>query len=72
MLIGDIARQADVTPSTIRYYEEIGLLTAPPRSDAGSAILRRNAGGTRVHQEGAGARIFAGGDRRGSEAEPVG
>jgi DNA-binding transcriptional MerR regulator len=35
MLIGDIARQADVTPSTIRYYEEIGLLTAPPRSDAG-------------------------------------
>jgi DNA-binding transcriptional MerR regulator len=35
MLIGDIARQSDVTPSTIRYYEEIGLLTAPPRSEGG-------------------------------------
>jgi DNA-binding transcriptional MerR regulator len=35
MLIGDLARLSDVTPSTIRYYEEIGLLTAPPRSVAG-------------------------------------
>jgi DNA-binding transcriptional MerR regulator len=35
MLIGDIAKQSDVTPATIRYYEEIGLLTAPPRSEAG-------------------------------------
>lgn len=35
MLIGEVARLTDVTPATIRYYEEIGLLTAPPRSTAG-------------------------------------
>src|SRR5918992_4042389 len=35
MLIGDIAKKSDVTPATIRYYEELGLLTAPPRSDGG-------------------------------------
>ena len=35
MLIGDIARRSDVTPATIRYYEEIGLLTAPARSEGG-------------------------------------
>jgi len=35
MLIGDVAKQSDVTTATIRYYEEIGLLTAPPRSEGG-------------------------------------
>lgn len=35
MLIGEIARLSDLTPATIRYYEEIGLLTAPRRSDSG-------------------------------------
>jgi hypothetical protein len=35
MLIGDVAKQSDVTPATIRYYEEIGLLTPPPRSEGG-------------------------------------
>ncbi len=35
MLIGDVARLSDVTPATIRYYEELGLLTAPRRSEAG-------------------------------------
>jgi len=35
MLIGDIARRSDTTPATIRYYEELGLLTPPPRSAAG-------------------------------------
>jgi DNA-binding transcriptional MerR regulator len=35
MLIGDIAKLSDVTPATIRYYEELGLLTQPRRSDSG-------------------------------------
>ena len=35
MLIGDLARLSNTTPATIRYYEELGLLTAPPRSEAG-------------------------------------
>jgi DNA-binding transcriptional MerR regulator len=35
MLIGDVARLLDITPATIRYYEELGLLTAPRRSEAG-------------------------------------
>lgn len=29
MKIGDVAKQVGVTPRTIRYYEEIGLLPAP-------------------------------------------
>lgn len=35
MLIGDLARLCHLSPATIRYYEELGLLTAPPRSEAG-------------------------------------
>src|SRR5262245_19079549 len=35
MLIGDIARLSDITPATIRYYEEIGGLSAPRRSQSG-------------------------------------
>lgn len=35
MLIGDIARLSDISPATIRYYEEIGVLTAPRRSQSG-------------------------------------
>jgi DNA-binding transcriptional MerR regulator len=35
MLIGDVARLADITPATIRYYEAIGLLKAPRRSQSG-------------------------------------
>jgi len=35
MLIGDVARHSDVTPATIRYYEEIGLLATPPRTAGG-------------------------------------
>jgi MerR family redox-sensitive transcriptional activator SoxR len=31
MTIGEIARQAGVAPSAIRYYEEIGLLPPPAR-----------------------------------------
>ena len=31
LTIGDVARQAGIRPSAIRYYEEIGLLPAPER-----------------------------------------
>jgi DNA-binding transcriptional MerR regulator len=40
--IGDVARLADTTPRTIRYYEEIGLLPQPPG---------RNHGGHRLYSE---------------------
>jgi len=33
--IGDVARLAGTTPRTIRYYEEIGLLAAPPARPSG-------------------------------------
>jgi MerR family copper efflux transcriptional regulator len=33
--IGEVAQRAGVSPATVRYYEEIGLLPAPPRSAAG-------------------------------------
>lgn len=34
MTIGQAARAAETRPETIRYYERIGLLPAPPRSAA--------------------------------------
>jgi DNA-binding transcriptional MerR regulator len=33
--IGDLAKLTGVKVPTIRYYEEIGLMTAPPRSEGG-------------------------------------
>jgi DNA-binding transcriptional MerR regulator len=33
--IGELAGELGLNPKTIRYYEEIGLLPAPRRSDAG-------------------------------------
>jgi len=38
MSIGVLARQAGCTVPTIRYYEEIGLLPAGPRTDAGRRV----------------------------------
>ena len=35
MTIGTLARQADVNPRTLRYYERIGLLVPSGRTDAG-------------------------------------
>ena len=31
MTIGQVAQQAGVQPSTLRYYERIGILSAPKR-----------------------------------------
>jgi MerR family copper efflux transcriptional regulator len=36
--IGTLARQAGCTVPTIRYYEEIGLLPAAPRSEGGQRL----------------------------------
>lgn len=33
--IGELAAELGLNPKTIRYYEEIGLLPAPPRTSAG-------------------------------------
>lgn len=33
--VGEIARQADVTPKTVRYYETLGLLPPAERSENG-------------------------------------
>jgi DNA-binding transcriptional MerR regulator len=46
MNIGQLARAADTKPETIRYYERIGLLPAPPRTagnyrDYSAAHVRR-------------------------------
>lgn len=35
LFIGDVARQTGVRPDTIRYYERLGLLAAPTRSEGG-------------------------------------
>lgn len=35
MLIGEVAKQLDVSPKTIRYYERIGLLPEPERTSGG-------------------------------------
>ncbi len=35
LLIGTVASQAGVNPKTIRYYEQLGLLPAPARTEAG-------------------------------------
>ncbi|WEG13220.1 MerR family transcriptional regulator [Pullulanibacillus sp. KACC 23026] len=36
--IDDVAKQSGLSKRTIRYYEEIGLLKAPPRSKGGTRI----------------------------------
>jgi MerR family redox-sensitive transcriptional activator SoxR len=45
MTIGEVARQAGLRPSTLRYYESIGLLPVPTRANGKrlyqSAILQR-------------------------------
>lgn len=38
--IGEAAKHSGVKPPTIRYYEQIGLLPAPPRSDGNRRSYR--------------------------------
>ncbi|TLZ51916.1 MAG: MerR family DNA-binding transcriptional regulator [Gammaproteobacteria bacterium] len=39
--IGEVAREAGMPASTLRYYEKAGLLPAPPRADASRGPLAR-------------------------------
>ncbi|MEH6638895.1 MAG: MerR family transcriptional regulator [Porticoccaceae bacterium] len=38
MKIGEVANHSGLTPKTIRYYEDIGLLSAPRRSASGYRV----------------------------------
>ncbi|UKS30912.1 MerR family transcriptional regulator [Paenibacillus sp. HWE-109] len=40
--IDDVAKECGLTKRTIRYYEEIGLLSAPDRSDGGTRLYTRD------------------------------
>ncbi len=45
MTIGELARQANLNPRTLRYYERIGLLVPSGRTDAGYRLYtQRDAG----------------------------
>ena len=35
LTVNDLARQAGVSPHTVRYYDRVGLLPTPPRSPSG-------------------------------------
>jgi DNA-binding transcriptional MerR regulator len=41
--IAELGRRTGFTPATLRYYEKIGLLDAPPRSEAGYRLYGRDA-----------------------------
>jgi DNA-binding transcriptional MerR regulator len=38
LTVGDLARAAGVSPHTVRYYDRVGLLPAPPRSTGGDRL----------------------------------
>lgn len=41
--VGELAARVGVTPDTLRYYERVGLLPAPPRSDGGYRLYEPEA-----------------------------
>ncbi len=49
--IGVLAQQTGCTVPTIRYYEEIGLLPAGPRTEAGRRLYREPAGMLRCRRK---------------------
>jgi MerR family transcriptional regulator, Zn(II)-responsive regulator of zntA len=42
LLIGELAAELGLNPKTIRYYEEIGLLPEPERSESGYRLYTRD------------------------------
>ncbi len=45
MHIGEVAKRLNLNPRTIRYYETIGLLPPPARSDSGYRLYTQDAVG---------------------------
>ena len=43
LTVGQVATRAGVTPDTLRYYERVGLLPAPPRSNGGYRLYNPDA-----------------------------
>jgi len=43
MRVAKLAERAGVTPDTVRYYERIGLLPAPPRTPGGYRVYDESA-----------------------------
>ena len=39
LIIGELAKNADVNIETIRYYERLGLILEPPRTESGYRIF---------------------------------
>lgn len=39
LTIGKVAKQAHVNIETVRYYERVGLITEPPRSESGYRLF---------------------------------
>ena len=40
--IGELAKELHLNPKTIRYYEEVGLLSKPRRSESGYRLYSRS------------------------------
>ena len=43
LTIGQLAKSAAVNPETVRYYERIGLIGSPPRTEGGHRTYDREA-----------------------------
>ncbi len=42
LTIGQLARELQLNPRTIRYYEQVGLLPRPQRSESGYRLYTRD------------------------------